>query len=178
MRIALYRGTSPVSRAIRWMTRSQWSHAAFVFDEASAKAVESLTPACRGRLPSIGVGTTIEAWQGGMKCSPSISTLHTSGTVVDLFEFTVPLNAWEEEALVRWLAARIGAPYNYRDVLRFVTRRRGNLNGRLFCSEAIAQACIDIMRPIFRVTESWRVPPDWLGRTTNLRFIKTVVTVR
>lgn len=38
MQIALYKGISGVSRIIRWLTRSQYSHACFTFD-TSAESV-------------------------------------------------------------------------------------------------------------------------------------------
>ena len=42
MRIALYKGKSAVSRAIRWVTRSPYSHAAFVFDASAAELAARL----------------------------------------------------------------------------------------------------------------------------------------
>ena len=96
---------------------------------------------------------------------------------MDLFDFAPALTAAEQAWLLAWLESWIGAPYDYADVLRFLTRWRGSPAGRLFCSELVAQACADIGRPLFRATESWRVPPDWLARTVALRASGSVTTI-
>jgi hypothetical protein len=46
----------------------------------------------------------------------------------------------------------------------------------VFCSELVAQRCADIGQPLFNRTESWRVPPDWIGRSVALDFICTLIT--
>ena len=180
MRIALYKGKSAVSRAIRWVTRSPYSHAAFVFDESAAEQAARIAggaerPICK--LAHHEAGAVVEAWSGGVRNSRSVSTLHARGTAVDLFDFAPALTAAEQAWLLAWLESWIGAPYDYADVLRFLTRWRGSPAGRLFCSELVAQACADIGRPLFRATESWRVPPDWLARTVALRASGSVTTI-
>lgn len=154
-RIALYRGTSFESRVIRWVTRSVYSHAAFLLAD----------------------GSVIEAWANGVQHSPNISSLHSPGTRVDVFRFTDPLDAQKGAGLVELLMTDIGRPYDYKDVFRFITRRAGNPNGRVFCSELVAQRCKDVGRPLFRDTEPWRVPPDWIARTIALAPDGTLVTI-
>jgi len=165
MQIALYKGRSGVSQVIRWFTRSPYSHAALLFDEGAIVAGKTLR-----------AGTVIEAWDGGVKCSPSLSTLHTRGTVVDVFRFAPALAREEHCALAREAVRLIGTPYDWLDVLRFVTRRSGSPQGRVFCSELVVLCCERVRRPLFLRTEAWRVPPDWLSRTLGLEFDHTEVT--
>lgn len=178
MQIALYRGVSPISLAIRWITRSCYSHAAFVFDGGTASAVNewlanggSIT-----RLASHSAGTCIEAWKGGVRCSPSISTMHTVDTLVDLFSFVDPLQSEDECALVGKLNEQIGDPYSYMNVLRFLTRRPGNLDGSWFCSELVFEDCRTIGCELLSQVEAWQVPPNWLAMSPRLKFLRTVAT--
>jgi len=178
MNIALYRGIGfwP-SRCIEWFSRSPYSHAAFVFDDGAARVAQDLADSRElTRLYCRAPGATVEAWSGGVKCSPGPGFLHTPGTPVDILAFSRPLEAAEERALILLLDSQIGIPYDYWDIIRFVTRRQGNPGGRLFCSELVAQDCQDIGRPLFRATESWRVPPDWIARTNELRLVKSITT--
>ena len=156
MRIALYKGTSFVSRAIRLITRSPYSHAAFLLDDDSV----------------------IEAWEGGVKYSPSISTLHKDRTQVDVFGFYPPLSPEENRALHLAAISYVGRPYDYKSVLRFVTKIRGKTDKRVFCSEMLCECCELIQRPLFLRTPAWKIPPDWLQMTLGLRFEKSVHTTQ
>jgi hypothetical protein len=175
MQIALYRGTSFVSRAIRFITRSSYSHAAFLLDKRSEAVHEYASPWISS-LEHQKCGSVVEAWEGGVKNSPSIDTLHSPGTRVDVFAFDPPLTGWQETKLLYLLGGDIGRPYDYLDVLRFISRRRGTPGKHVFCSELVAQRCADIGQPLFNRTESWRVPPDWIGRSVALDFICTLIT--
>jgi len=115
--LAQYKGTSWISKAIRWQTRSPYSHSALMF----------------------GVGTVYEAWQkGGVSQVKSLGTNHTPGTIVDLFEFDCAGHAKNEMAL--FLLAHIGDPYDFSSVLRFATHRPAYKNGKWFCSELVLTA--------------------------------------
>jgi hypothetical protein len=178
VKIALFKGKSFFpSRLIRWITRSDYSHAAFVFDEAAASLAGDMAAAgairrMRNWLP----GACIEAWSGGVRCSPSISTLHTDQTPVDLFEFAHPLLEAQERQLILFLDGQIGKGYDYGDIVRFLTRQKGNPKGRWFCSELVAEGCRTVGRPLFRACEAWRVSPAWLAITLELEPCGSVVT--
>jgi hypothetical protein len=178
VKVALYKGKSAVSLAIRWFTRSEYSHAAFLFDEPAEAAAEKLAARGFNFGPLVWhiKGSVVEAWQGGVKNSPSMSTLHSKGTHVDLFEFAAPL-AWPEETqLVQVLKGQVGLPYDYRDILAFLFRKRGKPGRALFCSELVDKDCEEVGRPLFRKTEAWRVPPDWLSRSLALRQCGQAIT--
>ena len=148
MRIALYQGTSTISRLIRWQTRSKYSHAAFLADD----------------------GTVIEAWQPEVRMVSNLSTQHTPGTLVDIFEFKQRLTAAEDERLWKLALDDRGIPYDYTGVLRFVTRLPENerRKSKLFCSEQVFSRCAMIGRHLLERTEAWRVPPDWISRSSLL----------
>ncbi|MCX6915750.1 MAG: hypothetical protein NT167_22345 [Verrucomicrobia bacterium] len=156
MRIALYQGTSFISRLIRWQTRSRYSHAAWLGDN----------------------GNVIEAWQPCVRVVSGLSEQHTPGTVVDLFEFVTPLRAREIQEIWRLALKQVGTPYDYLAVLRFVSRKasRERWEEKLFCSEMVFGNARDAGRELLARTEAWRVPPDWIARSPLLRLSETVVT--
>ena len=156
MRIALYQGKCWISRAIRWQTRSLYSHAAFLARD----------------------GTVIEAWQPCVRLVQSLSAQHSPGTVVDIFDFVQPLSQEEDEQLWKLAMADRGIPYDYVGVLRFISRRPEDerSNDRLFCSEQVFSRCKEIGRSLLERTEAWRVPPDWISRSPLLRLVETVIT--
>lgn len=211
MRIALYQGKSAISRLIRWQTRSQYSHAAFLLDDGSVieawqPCVREITPprhSCeeRGIYAASALSTkdasdisralariTVKRPEGRAPSGPRTSTFnpqplpalsrqHTAGTTVDIFKFIVPLTA-DENRQLEFLARRdVGTPYDYRGIIRFLTRQRDGRSRRLFCSEQVFARCQQIGRPLLDRTEAWRVPPDWLARSPRLELDQTIVTV-
>lgn len=155
MRIALYKGKSLVSRAIEFLTRSPYSHAAFLLND----------------------GTVIEAWQPTVRHVASLSAQHTPGTPVDIFGFNPGLSVLQESQLITLALKDVGTPYDYKSVLRFVTKRRGDASKKkLFCSEQVFQRCKDVGVELLLNTEAWECPPDWLARSPFLIKESTVVT--
>lgn len=172
MRIALYQGKSWISRAIRWQTRSRYSHAAFLLDDGSV--IEAWTPVVRWVIP--GEGSRVEG-RGESEDLSALSRQHTPGTVVDIFEFVCPLTKEENQKLEFLAKQDVGTPYDYRSIVRFLTRKRSALKKRrLFCSEQVFARCQQIGRPLLDRTEAWRVPPDWIARSPHLNLTKTITT--
>ncbi|HSM84601.1 MAG TPA: hypothetical protein VLT16_00560 [Candidatus Limnocylindrales bacterium] len=174
---------------IRWITRSPYSHAAFAFDAHSRGVLAQLEGEGKaGKLSDLAWpnnpmsrlgpfhGPVVEAWQGGVKASPSLATLHTPGTKVDLFRFKHVLTVAEERSLILLLAGDIGDPYSYWNVLKFITRRPGNLDGSWFCSELVFDRCAKIGRRLLERKKAWAVPPDWLQMPTELEYEGQEVT--
>jgi len=174
MRIALYKGKSLISRAIREWTRSDYSHAAFLFDEQTERVARQLA---LPKLKHNAAGSVVEAWHvGGVRNTASLSADHSRGTEVDVFEFIEPLTITQEEQLLWMLHDDIGKPYNFRHILKFLTRRDGKDSGKLFCSEQVFDRTKRIGRELLARTEAWRVPPDWIPRSTTLRLFDTIIT--
>jgi len=126
MLIALYRGLSPISRAIQFATRSPYSHAAMTDAET---------------------GETFEAWHnpGKFRAIPTPLTMHDPRTEVEFYavDGMTPAIAAKIRAVCRAWAAQ-GIRYDYWQIVRFLTRsQRGGgpvEANRLFCSEAVVLA--------------------------------------
>lgn len=147
--IGLYRGVSGFSRAIRWQTRSIYSHAAWIGDDLSV----------------------VEAWiPNGVRHMPHYCDGHTPGTVIDVFTFH-GLTPGEREGVSEFLLAQVGKPYDYWGVIGFVSRRNRKLNGKWFCSEIIMAAFEAIHRPLLLRIEPWKVPPGMIPLSPLLHYV-------
>lgn len=172
MRIALYQGKSFISRLIRWQTRSQYSHAAFLLDDGSV--IEAWQPCVREIVPA-GLNRL-----SPMRHIAALSKQHTPGTTVDIFEFCAPLSRDENRMLEHFARREVGAPYDYASIIRFCTREKDRVYGKsksVFCSELVFACCANIGRHLLERTEPWRVPPDWIARSPLLKHDETIVTV-
>lgn len=176
IRIALYQGVSVISRAIRWQTRSVYSHAAVVFDFD----IQMTAPPQYGRakIVNIHAGNVIEAWRGGVRLSASLSANHTPKTRVDLFTFKEPLKQSEALAITHFLVSQLGKPYDYVSILRFLTRTRDNEFDcdRWFCSELAFQAFAVGGRRLLARTPAWKVPPAWIAMSTLIKPDSSILT--
>ena len=145
--IALYKGTSILSRLIRWRTWSEYSHAAWVFPD----------------------GSVIEAWKGGVTHAPSILAGHAPDTEVHLF--TLDLTTEQRWAIQDFLIAQIGKPYDYAGILGFLTASKTENPGRWFCSELIFAACKSARIELLRRVPAWKVPPGLLAYAPALTSV-------
>lgn len=172
IQIAAYRGRSLISRLIRWQTGSDYSHIAIRFtgrfNMSDGESAIQITP-----------GDVIEAWVGGVRLNPSLSTLHTDRTRVDVFELKTPLGRSQAETIVDFLLRQLGKGYAYRSVLRFLTREPRDVErNRWFCSELTFAAFEHAGIQLLERTPAWRVPPDWIPRSPLLQFKFTTFTHR
>lgn len=156
MKILLYRGESWISKAIKWQTRSPYSHAAIQLDD----------------------GSVVEAWHiGGVSHVSGPGVNHTPGTEIDVFGFSrnvsgrIDHNRATAEA---WLLSQVGARYDYRGVLRFVSRRDWPANDAWFCSELVAEFCAILgVQLLDRIPWS-HVSPAMIGYSPRLDFIERI----
>ncbi|HBA86323.1 MAG TPA: hypothetical protein DCZ95_19760 [Verrucomicrobia bacterium] len=137
--IALYKGKSTLSRAIRWRTWSEYSHAAWVLDD----------------------GSVIEAWKGGVRHVRNMATQHTPGTDVDLF--TLNLTVAQKWAIQDFLIRQVGKPYDYGAILGFMTRAKSENSEKWFCSELIFAACQSAGVELLKRIPAWKVSPGLLS---------------
>lgn len=151
--IALYKGVSLLSKAIRAFTRTDYSHAAWI----------------------LGDGTCIEAWHpGGVRQEPCPFAGHTPGTLVDFYG-VMGLGA-ERARRVEWfLKDRIGQKYDFGDVLRFVSRRRQSNAGRWFCSELVAAALESAGSTILRA-KPHEIAPGHMAWSTEVCLLASNVS--
>jgi uncharacterized protein YycO len=157
--IALFKGTSLLSRYIRVKTWSEYSHAAWV-DE--------------------GNGEMWEAWKGGVTCSVNLDARHAPGTRIDLFH--VDGVTAEHTATIRaYMEAQEGKPYDWPGLFGFVTRRcqaPGEDQERWFCSELVYAAHLAAEIALLRNIPAWKVSPALLSYSPRARYIRTHVVGR
>lgn len=115
MRIFLFKGTSFISRLIRFQTRSEYSHAAVELDNKSV----------------------VEAWKKGVTISNRYWEHHKPYTEISVFDVEAEYN---KNAVESFLKHQVGHAYDYLSVLRFVTRRKVRADDKWFCSELVAAA--------------------------------------
>ena len=159
--IALYRGVSWLSRMIECFSWSEYSHAAWL-DAYS--------------LDDIDTAPVIEAWWPVVRHLPTVHAGHTPRTVVDVYDFVVPLQQCEREAIVAFLVEQIGKRYDWRGVVHFVTRRseHASCQWRWFCSELAFQACRLNGRELLVNIPAYKVYPGMLAYSPALRKVATV----
>ncbi len=111
--IALFRGVSCVSWAVRWQTRSIYSHAALVTNH----------------------GTLIEAVE-------FVGVRERAIRKTDKYDLFSVEGLTPEKLNIATDVTRslIGKPYDYLSVLRFLSRRKPSHNNRWFCSELVFAA--------------------------------------
>jgi uncharacterized protein YycO len=150
--VCLHRGTSLVSRLIRWQNRSDYSHASIV-------------------LPS---GTHIESREGQGVLVHAKFTLTNPTEQVDWFAVN-GLTATHVDALVDFITAQAGKAYDWPMVFGFISRSRvegHESGGKWFCSELVFAALEAAGRPLLARTEAWEVAPGLLARSPYLTLME------
>jgi uncharacterized protein YycO len=144
MKILLYKGRGLISWSIRWFTRSRFSHAAIM-------------------LPN---GDVIEAWQGA---GVRITQLKSRKNVVSL---ATDLNPEQAAAVESFLLNEVGSPYDYWNILGFITRRPRRSNRAWHCSEivyaAYQAAGVNLLGPS---VNAWEVTPGMLYTSPLLTVV-------
>lgn len=148
--IALYRGRSWISRAIRWYTWGPYSHASYVAPDLAYE---------------------IEAWgRGGVQLHDGIGTAHTDADVIDLYE--VHVSAEQTRVIEQFLREQVGRRYDWHSIFHFIARRSEHARDqqRWFCSELICAAYRSagvelLVRPCYSVS------PSLLGSSPLLRYV-------
>lgn len=116
MKLLFYRGKSLISRAIRFQTRSPYSHVAV----------------------QVGQNEYYEAWHvGGVRRLRYAMEGHSEGTPIDVYRVD---GSYVRERVLEYLRSQVGKKYDFMSVARFLSRRKAPHNDKLFCSEYVMQA--------------------------------------
>lgn len=150
--VALHSAPGFIGRAIRWQTRSQYSHASLY-------------------LPGQGI---IEAREG--KGVRHISDFELKeGERIEIYRIEGIADA---DANFAWefAQAQIGKGYDWTMVLRFVSRRQESRSSseKWFCSELVYAALKAAGVDLLRATDPWEVSPGLLGRSPRLSYNRTI----
>ena len=149
---AFYRGISLVSKAIKWFTRSNYSHVSYID----------------------GSGQVYEAWPPRARITPSYNVGHAAGTIIDLYR--CPMSPTQEATMVAYLTGCIGIKYDFAGVLGFISRRAGaQRQDKLFCSEMIVDACRAAGVILIERTPSYAISPGHLSTSPLLSYSGSVV---
>lgn len=151
--IVLYKGKSRLSRAIRWWTRTEFSHV----------GVERAN------------GNFLEAWTHGVRMVADYATDHARGTPVEWYRIEGAKPA-QREAMERFIVSQLGKPYDYRGLFGFISRKDYTDNpDKWFCSELVFQACkvagIDLLARV----PAYKVSPGAIWTSPRLVLVKTGV---
>lgn len=148
-----HHGTSWVSRAIQWQTRSDVSHISTI--QPDARLVEAREP-------------------HGVVCDRS---LHDCRERVDVFFLAVSAGnrVAARRFVLRELEARAG--YDWVGILRFVSHRRKEAPAeRWFCSEFACATARAALRPLFnhQYRRPDQIDPGWFIASPLLQWIGTL----
>ena len=142
-KVLLFHGRGVISSLIRWQTRGQYSHAAFL-------------------LPD---GQILESWQGDGVRLKTLSDYRG----IDVYE--IPGMTPAQWAIaIEWALAQVGKKYDYWSIIRFVSRRKLPANDKLFCSELLFAACALAGYNLFERIEASAVSPSLLAITPLIRL--------
>jgi uncharacterized protein YycO len=144
LRIGLHRSDGWVSKAIKWQTRSDYSHASIVLAD----------------------DTVLESMQGrGVVWGRKVQDC---AEPVDLFAVTA-LARVHHDAL-EFAKRQLGKPYDYTMVARFISRRPAHRaeSGKWFCSELVFAAFAHAGLLLLRDTQAWEVSPELLSKSPYL----------
>ena len=144
LRVALFDSrTSAISAAIRWITRSQYNHAAIVLRD----------------------GSVIESVEGvGVHHIPTLPA-PTGGDRIDLFE-VYGLTDDQADKIEAFLKAQLGKPYDWPDIAGFLTKDQHEaIAGRdkWFCSELVFAAVAAGGINLLQRTAPYEVSPGILS---------------
>lgn len=132
----LFRGRGLISTAIRWQSRSIYSHAALLMRD----------------------GRIVESWQGA---GVRVKTL-TDWSDIDVFD--IPLfDELDWDLAIEYALELVGRGYDYKAVLRFVSRQPAADNDRWFCSELVFAAVESAGLPLLSRTSAAAVSPGMLA---------------
>ena len=156
--IALYRGTSLISRAIKFLNWSEYSHAAWITPD----------------------GRCVEAWitnswklEGSVLESPRFDSIHTDGTVVDFYSVK-GFTPEQELQVAGYMRKQLFLPYDFRGIFKFLTRGMSSNNSEWFCSELVFSALKAANVTLLNLP-AWKVYPAMLSYSPLVEFSGTKI---
>lgn len=152
--IALYRGVSSVSRVIRFVTWSAYSHASWISPNGDYE---------------------VESWIHGVQWEPGLGSNHTPGTVVDLFQVR-DITVEQDDHVEAFLRDQVGKDYDWTGLFNFITRKpqTPEQQDKWFCSELIFAAHASAGIRLLRDIAYWKVSPGLLSLSPLLELVRTI----
>lgn len=143
-RVALFAGGDPIAWIVRWQTRAPYSHAALLMP-CGQRVIEAY-PGVGVRIRHLGP----EDWE-------NITLFDIEGMTPDL-----------SRQVLAFAERERGKGYDWRSVLRFVSRTPARENGRWFCSELVYAALAHVGIRLLERISAHNVSPGMLPLSHKL----------
>jgi len=150
IKIAQYKGKSWVSKAIKFVTRGQYSHTAIM-----------LADDC-----------IVEAWEGSnsVRVITSLADGHKLGTPVDIY--SVRMGAEQERVFREFVIAQVDKKYDYWGIFGFLRRKDLQRGESWFCSELFAAGCEKAGVTLLKNVRPSQVSPSMVTRSPITQLIE------
>jgi hypothetical protein len=142
-KVLLFRGRGLISALIRWQTRGEYSHAAFL-------------------LPD---GQILESWPGA---GVRIKRL-TDYKGIDVYD-VLGITPEQWASALSFAQSQLGKKYDYWSIIRFVSRRNLPQNDKWFCSELLFVSLMMAGFHLFERVEGSAISPAVLAITPLLEL--------
>lgn len=143
-KLLLYNGSGWISKAIEWQTCARgddkYSHAALLYPDGN---------------------TVIESYQGAGVRTRRFDDPAFDSSLVDAFDVK-GMTALQWACALKYAEGELGCGYDYRGIIRFITRKDGGDPTRWWCSELAFAAIANIGIALLRANP-WQVDPARLG---------------
>ena len=160
--ICFYKGTSLISRMIKWFTWGEYSHVAYMFEN----------------------GELIEAWHEGGKRwwhgavvhRASWLKGHKAGTVIERYKIT-GMDEEHEQIMVAFLKTQVGKKYDTWGIIGFLGRKVVENPLAWFCSELVMEAIKRAGTHLLLRVPSYKVSPSMMNTSPLLELYDVVRTI-
>jgi len=113
----------------------------------------------------------LEAWpKGGVQAVDGWLTNHKAGTPVDLFVFRLQPTQENVRLALEWATEQIGKRYDWRGVIKFLTRAPGEYDDDWFCSEYGAEIAVKARAPLSNIP-SYEMSPRDVAASARLLYL-------
>jgi len=154
IKIAQYKGTSFVSRAIKFVTWGRYSHTAIILAD----------------------DIIVEAWQGSnsVRIIKSLSNGHKPGTHIDIY--SVRMGAEQERVFRQFVLDQVGKKYDFWGIAGFLRRKDLQRGESWFCSELFAAGCEKAGVHLLNNARPSQVSPSMVTRSLATGLIASTIT--
>lgn len=159
LKVVFFNGKSLISKIIKFFTRSKFSHAAFLIDDASL----------------------LEAWKNPNqknKVQWFISTFnnHTLGTEIEIIYIPVTKKCFLQFYELCNFIDFVKIPYDFIGVFAFLIPFKLKINGHWFCSEGVYEI-LRYLKIIKNDVPGWKINPDDLYTILSSVYTKKEIKV-
>jgi len=168
-----YRGESPLSRLIRFVTAGDYSHIGLAVCVGSDHSIHLWAPSDSKRPVRDFSAWGHWPWEACVR-DYDIDREHKPGTRVDLFK--LPCTEQEAQAILNFYLKHEGAPYDWLGALTSIVRPTRQGKKRWFCSEIAYAACLSAGVRLLNETRPHKVTPRIFCLSPYLKLVGQFTT--